>query len=153
MKLVHARDVPSGKRSGGQFTGDAWGDVLHEPGPGEPGARANLVLFGPGGRTWWHRHAAGQSIYVTGGGGFIKTEGELGVEIAPGDLVVVAPGEWHWHGALPDHFVLHLTINPGNEASTEWRGVEVGEDEYLAEIAAARVGGGELTRDRSPGNS
>jgi len=135
MKIVHARDVPSGKRAAGQFTGDAWGDVLHEPGSGEDGARANLVLFGPGGRTWWHRHDRGQSIYVTAGGGVIKTEGTPGAAIAPGDLVVVHPGEWHWHGALPDHFVLHLTVNPGNEASTEWRGVEVGDAEYLAEVA------------------
>lgn len=139
MKIVHARDIPSGRRAPEQFTGSAWGDILHEPGEGERGARVNLVLFAPGGRTWWHRHASGQSIYVTGGAGFIKTEGSPGAAIGPGDLVVVEPGEWHWHGALPDHFVLHLTVNPGNEASTEWRGVEVSDEEYAAELRAARA--------------
>lgn len=138
MKIVHARDVPSGKRAVGQFTGDAWGDVLHEPGEGQPGARANLVLFAPGGRTWWHRHDRGQTIYVSAGAGFIKTEGRPGAEIAPGDLVVVDPGEWHWHGATPEHFVLHLTVNPGYEGSTEWRGVEVADEEYQAEVRLAR---------------
>lgn len=139
MKIVRAREVPSGRRAPDQFTGAAWGDVLHEPGDGEQGSRVNLVLFAPGGRTWWHRHSAGQSIYVTGGAGFIKTEGSPGREIAPGDLVVVEPGEWHWHGAVPNHFVLHLTVNPGNEASTEWRGVEVLDEEYESETAAARA--------------
>jgi quercetin dioxygenase-like cupin family protein len=139
MKIVHARDVPSQRRSADQFTGGAWGDVLHEPGEGESGARVNLVLFAPGGRTWWHRHDRGQSIYVTAGAGFIKTEGQAGAEMRPGDVVVVAPNEWHWHGGLPDHFVLHLTVNPGNEASTEWRGVEVPDAEYEGEIAAGRL--------------
>ena len=140
MKIVHAADAPSQQRAGGQFTGLAWGDVLHEPGEGEAGARVNLVLFGPGGRTWWHRHDRGQSIYVTGGAGVIETEGQGSAAIAPGDLVVVHPNEWHWHGAMPDHFVLHLTVNPGNEASTEWRGVEVEDDVDAAAVAAARDG-------------
>jgi quercetin dioxygenase-like cupin family protein len=150
MKIVHAHDVPSQRRSGDQFTGGAWGDVLHEPGEGESGARVNLVLFAPGGRTWWHRHDRGQSIYVTAGAGIIKTEGQVAAEIAPGDLVVVHPNEWHWHGGTPEHFVLHLTVNPGNEGSTEWRGVEVPDEEYEAEVRlarAARSGGA----DASPG--
>lgn len=138
MKVVHARDVPSQHRAAGQFTGDAWGDVLHEPDGRTAGSRVNLVLFAPGGRTWWHRHDRGQSIYVSAGAGFIKTEGQPGAEIAPGDLIVVEPNEWHWHGATPGHFVLHLTVNEGNEGSTEWRGVEVLDEEYEAEIRATR---------------
>jgi quercetin dioxygenase-like cupin family protein len=138
MNVVHARDVVSQRRATGQFTGDAWGDVLHEPGDSASGSRVNLVLFAPGGRTWWHRHDRGQSIYVVSGAGIVKTEGQPGAEIAPGDLVVVAPGEWHWHGATPDHFVLHLTVNEGNEGSTEWRGIEVLDEEYEAEVRAAR---------------
>lgn len=138
MKVVHARDVASQHRAAGQFTGDAWGDVLHEPDDRTAGSRVNLVLFAPGGRTWWHRHDRGQSIYVTAGAGFIKTEGQPGAEIAPGDLIVVEPNEWHWHGATPGHFVLHLTVNEGNEGSTEWRGVEVLDEEYEAEIRSTR---------------
>ena len=140
MKIVHAADAPSQRRAEGQFTGAAWGDVLHEPEAGEAGARVNLVLFAPGGRTWWHRHDRGQSIYVTGGAGIIETDGQGASAIAPGDLVVVHPNEWHWHGAMPDHFVLHLTVNPGNEASTEWRGVEVEDDVYTAAVSSARAG-------------
>jgi quercetin dioxygenase-like cupin family protein len=40
----------------------------------------------------------------------------------PGDTVHTPPGEEHWHGALPDHFVTHLDMwdddNPTWGAST-----------------------------------
>lgn len=94
--------------------------------------RVNLVLFEPGARCWWHRHDAGQTIYVTAGHGRIKTEGQPGQDIHAGDTIIVEPGEWHWHGASPENFVLHLTVNPGNEHSTEWRGREVTDEEYAA---------------------
>ena len=136
MKVIRGGTVPSQRRGSDQFTGTAFGDVIHEPATPDDGSRVNLVLFEPGARTWWHRHDRGQTIYVTAGTGYINTEGHGGARITPGDTVVVQPGEWHWHGATPSTFVVHLTVNQGNEGSTEWRGVEVTEEEYLAAFTA-----------------
>ena len=63
MKVIKSGTVPSQRRSAGQFTGAAFGDVIHEPVTPEEGSRVNLVLFEPGARTWWHRHGRGQTIY------------------------------------------------------------------------------------------
>jgi quercetin dioxygenase-like cupin family protein len=135
VKIVRAGAVPSQRRASNQFTGSAFGDVIHEPATGDEGSRVNLVLFEPGARTWWHRHERGQTIYVTAGQGFIKTEGHQGARISAGDTVIVEPGEWHWHGGTPTTFVVHLTVNTGNEGSTQWRGLEVGDAEYTAAFA------------------
>jgi hypothetical protein len=44
----------------------------------------------------------------------------------PGDVVRVPGGEWHWHGAAPDHFMTHLSMAEGE---AEW-GEHVTESEY-----------------------
>ncbi|WP_345570210.1 hypothetical protein [Nonomuraea rosea] len=31
----------------------------------------------------------------------------------PGDTVYTPPGEWHRHGAAPDHFMAHLAMWEG----------------------------------------
>jgi len=45
-----------------------------------------------------------------------------------------SPGEWHWHGAAPDHFMTHLAMweGPGGDGTeTEW-GDLVTDAEYRA---------------------
>jgi hypothetical protein len=32
-------------------------------------------------------------------------------------VVNVDGGEWHWHGAAPDHFMTHLSLT---ERDTQW---------------------------------
>ena len=39
------------------------------------------------------------------------------------------PGEWHWHGAAPDHFMAHLAFTEGQ---TEW-GEHLTAGEYPSE--------------------
>ncbi len=130
MQIIRSGDVEAPLRSHHMFTGHAFGQVLWEPPKKEGGVRVNLVMFEPRARTWWHRHEAGQVIYVTAGQGIISHE-ESGTSIInPGDIIVVPAGEWHWHGAAPNTFLLHLTINPGNEHSTGWREREVTDEEY-----------------------
>ena len=36
--------------------------------------------------------------------------------IRSGDTIHTPPGEWHWHGAAPDHFMTHLAMQ---EAAAE----------------------------------
>lgn len=41
--------------------------------------------------------------------------------LRPGDVVNIAPGVKHWHGAAPESWFSHLALGvPGEEASNEW---------------------------------
>jgi quercetin dioxygenase-like cupin family protein len=138
MQLV--RNRPTGKAPAGRFTGDAWIDQIVR-GEEPSRVRAALVRFAPGARNAWHTHAVGQTVYVTEGVGRIQSRGEAVVEMRPGDTVVSPAGEWHWHGAAPDHFMTHLAIweapQDGGE-ETEW-GNLVSDEEYGAEPTRGSV--------------
>jgi quercetin dioxygenase-like cupin family protein len=104
------------------FTGDVWIDPIARGEP--PSALAvSAVRFSPGARTAWHSHSRGQTLYVTDGVGRVQARGEAVADIRPGDVVRAPAGEWHWHGAAPDHFMVHLSITEGD---TEW-GEHVGD--------------------------
>jgi quercetin dioxygenase-like cupin family protein len=72
--------------------------------------RVNTVRFSPSVRTAWHAHAVGQTLYVTEGIGLIQSRGGEVIEIRPGDVIYTPPGEWHWHGAAPNHFMTHIAM-------------------------------------------
>jgi quercetin dioxygenase-like cupin family protein len=102
-------------RRSGTFTGGVWGDeVLADP---TGRVTVSSVFFEPGARTHWHRHANGQVLYVTHGEGRVRSRDGTGGVIAAGDVVHIAPGEEHWHGAGPGTFMLHLAISLGK---SEW---------------------------------
>ena len=82
-------------------------------------AAAVTVRFTPGAHTAWHRHANGQTLHVTDGRGLVQARGGEVIEIRPGDTIYTPPGEWHWHGAAPDHFMAHLAM---------WEGLADGQD-------------------------
>lgn len=107
------------------FTGDAWIDTVAE---GRDGSELSVIAvrFTPGARTAWHAHRRGQTLYVTEGHGRIQSRGGDVADIRAGDVVYAPPGEWHWHGATPDHFMSHLSIT---EAPAEW-GDHVTDAEY-----------------------
>ena len=124
-------------RGGSMFTGVVWAEALlsHDAGSG-----VNRVTFTPGARTFWHRHAGGQMLLGGAGAGLVVTgDGVQG--IGDGAVVHAPAGEEHWHGALPDSFMSHLSVVLGG--STEWL-EEVTEQEYLAAVArlTATPGGG-----------
>lgn len=55
------------------------------------------------------------------------------MKLHPGDVVNIAPGLKHWHGAAPDSWFSHLALEvPGEEASNEWL-ESVDNGEYLKE--------------------
>ena len=122
---------PTVKAPAETFTGDAWFDVIAR-GEGPSRIRVNVVRFAPGARNAWHAHAVGQTVHVTDGVGLIQSRGGEVLEIHPGDTIHTAPGEWHWHGAAPDHFMTHIAMGEatadGREA--EW-GALVTDAEYL----------------------
>ena len=98
------------------------------------GCGVNTVRFAPCARTAWHTHACGQTLHVTDGIGLVQSRGGEVVVMRPGDTVYTPPGEWHWHGAAPTHFMTHLAMweapDPASgQAETEW-GEHVTDDEY-----------------------
>jgi quercetin dioxygenase-like cupin family protein len=124
---------PTTKAPAETFTGDAWFDVVAAGAPPSR-LRVNVVRFAPGARNAWHAHANGQTLHVTEGRGLVQSRGDEIVEIRPGDTIWTPPGEWHWHGAAPDHFMTHLAMWEGlgegqQGLETEW-GDLVTDEEY-----------------------
>jgi quercetin dioxygenase-like cupin family protein len=76
-------------------------------------------------------HAVGQTLHVVEGIGRVQARGGELVEIRPGDTIHAPPGEWHWHGATPEHFMTHLAMweAPEEGAESEW-GDLVTDEEY-----------------------
>ena len=124
---------PTVKAPSETFIGDAWYEVIVR-GEAPSHVRVNVVRFAPAARNAWHRHAVGQTVHVTEGVGLIQARGGAAFEIRAGDTVVTPAGEWHWHGAAPDHFLTHLAIwdAPGDGGpEIEW-GEQVGDEAYAA---------------------
>jgi quercetin dioxygenase-like cupin family protein len=122
---------PSIKGSADRFIGDVWSDRI-AAGAGPSRIRVNVVRFAPGARNAWHAHAVGQTLHVTEGIGRVQSRGGELIEIRAGDTIRTPPGEWHWHGAAPDHFMTHIAMweAPGEGPESEW-GEHVTDAEYL----------------------
>lgn len=113
---------PTTKGPAHWFTGDVWFDVVAAP-PAPSRLRVNTVRFAPGSRTFWHRHANGQTLHVTEGAARVGTRDGRVVELRPGQTLWTPPGEWHWHGATPGTFMSHLAMweaDDGVPPATEW---------------------------------
>lgn len=80
------------------------------------------VTFAPGCRNNWHiHHRSKQILLVTGGRGYYQEWGKAPQELLPGDVVEVPPETKHWHGAAPDSWFSHLSVEVAGEgASNEW---------------------------------
>ena len=122
--------IDTAKGPGEWFTGDVFIDAVATP-SGPARAQANLVHFTPGARTAWHTHALGQTIFVTEGVGLCQKRGGPIEVIRPGDRVVFAPHEDHWHGAAASRFMAHLALNEVDDdhPAAEW-GQKVTDEEY-----------------------
>src|SRR4051812_2427374 len=94
---------------GDWFTGDVYIDGIRDP-DDQSAIGCAHVRFTPGARTAWHHHPKGQTLYVTDGIGLVASRGGETKEIRPGDVVYIEPGEEHWHGAAPDHFMAHVAM-------------------------------------------
>ena len=83
------------------------------------------VTFEPACRNNWHIHWAqkggGQILICVAGRGYYQEWGKEARELRPGDVVNIAPGVKHWHGAAPDSWFSHLAVEvPGEEPRNEW---------------------------------
>ncbi len=85
----------------------------------------NNVTFEPGCHNHWHVHKAskngGQMLICLAGRGWYQEWGGEPRELHPGDVVHVAPGVKHWHGAAKDSWFSHLAVAvPGEDAGSQW---------------------------------
>lgn len=68
------------------------------------------VTFEPGARTNWHKHSGGQILLVLGGEGRYQERGKEIQVLHKGDIIRIAPDVEHWHGAAPDQWFSHISV-------------------------------------------
>lgn len=79
------------------------------------------VMFEPGARTNWHKHSGGQILLVLDGEGRYQERGKPVRILHKGDVVRIPLNVEHWHGAAPDSWFTHISVEtnlPNNE--TTW---------------------------------
>lgn len=130
MEINRAGSRPSETGSAGYFSGRVRIDPLFDaPEPSKSFGAA--VTFEPGARTHWHSHPLGQTLIVTAGCGRVQRRGGPLEEIRPGDVVWIAPGELHWHGAAPSTAMTHIAIAERVDGKgSDWF-EPVSEEQYL----------------------
>jgi quercetin dioxygenase-like cupin family protein len=109
MNVQQVGSQPSAVGSADYFTGTVRIDPLFAA--TEPSrVSAGVVTFEPCARSAWHTHPLGQRLIITAGCGRVQRWGGAIEEIRPGDVVIIAPGEKHWHGAAPTTAMTHIAI-------------------------------------------
>ena len=78
------------------------------------------VTFEPKARTNWHKHSGGQILLVLAGEGRYQERGKEIQILHQGDVVRIAPDVEHWHGAAPNEWFTHISVEtnlPNNKAT------------------------------------
>jgi quercetin dioxygenase-like cupin family protein len=129
MEIKKAGTQPSAKGPADWFTGTVRIDpLITAPEPARVVGAS--VTFEPGARTAWHTHPLGQTLVVTSGCGRVQREGGPVEVIRPGDVVWIAPGEKHWHGAGPTTAMTHIAIQEQlNGKAVDWM-EKVSDEQY-----------------------
>jgi len=123
MEVARAIDGSFVQGDEGRFTGEVW--LRSALGDGA-GTTVAVVHFSPDARTQWHRHPMGQFLYAISGRGRVRTRGEAGHALEPGDVIYVGPDEWHFHGGSRGAPMVHVAVTGG---SVEW-GDPVADEEF-----------------------
>ena len=124
MDISKASESSFERGDEGRFTGEVW---LRSTLSTEDGTNVGVVHFSPGARTHWHRHPGGQFLFGVTGRGRVRTKGENGHVLVPGDVIHVDPDEWHFHGGTPETPLVHVAVNGGG--APDW-GEPVTDEEY-----------------------
>jgi len=129
MEIKRIGSQPSDKEPDDWFIGAVRIDPLFQREAPARVAGAN-VTFELGARTAWHTHPLGQTLLVTFGCGWAQREGGPVEEIHPGDVVLFAPGEKHWHGASATTGMTHIAIQESLDGkAVDWM-EKVTDEEY-----------------------
>ena len=77
---------------------------------------------------------AGQTLIVTAGCGWVQRWDDPIEETRPGDVILIPPGEKHWHGASPTTAMTHIAIHEYlHGKAVDWM-EHVSDDQYQGEI-------------------
>jgi quercetin dioxygenase-like cupin family protein len=134
MDIQRAGTQPSNRGPEEYFTGTVRVDPLFDR--SDPARVAGAqVTFEPCARTAWHTHPLGQTLIVTSGFGRVQRWDGPIEEIRPGDVVLIAPNEKHWHGASPKTAMTHIAIQEKLDGkNVEWL-EKVSDEQYGGTIA------------------
>ena len=132
MAVLRASSRKTNVQPATNFTGVVFSDEI-VAGKAPSRMRASVVSFTPGGRTAWHSHPVGQTLYCLSGAGRIQFEGQQVQEIRAGDTVIIPPNTRHWHGAAPEHTMVHVAMH-----ETDGDGFEV---TWLEQVTDAEYNG------------
>ena len=131
MQITRGGSRPSAKGPAEYFTGAVRVDPMFQAGD-PPRVSGGNVTFEPGARSAWHAHPMGQILIVTAGVGRVQRWGGPIQEIRPGDVVWIAPGVKHWHGATATNAMSHIAItNVVGGKNVEWM-EQVTDEQYRA---------------------
>jgi quercetin dioxygenase-like cupin family protein len=117
MKIFRGSDSPFHAVDAASFVGPARTRLVASDEDTVP-AHLYHVQFDDGARTNWHTHSGPQWLFVTEGRIRVQRTGEAAQDLEAGDAVVFAPGEKHWHGAVPGSRGAHVAVNIN--ARTDW---------------------------------
>jgi len=131
IQIIAAGSTPSAAGPADYFTGTVRIDA---PFKGTEPARISgaTVTFEAGARTAWHTHPLGQTLIVTAGIGHVQQWGERVQDIRPGDIVWIAPGVKHWHGASATTAMTHIAIAEAVDGSPVTWLEQVSDEQYTA---------------------
>ena len=117
MKAIDAAGLPRNTADEATFVLPAFVQTLLGRGDDLP-LRIYRVSFGGGSRMNWHRHDDIQVLFGLSGMCVVRNRDGTETFLRQGDLVVIEPGEEHWHGAAAGTEGEHLAINMGS--GTTW---------------------------------
>lgn len=131
MQIKRNGSTPSAKGPAEWFTGTVRIDSLFSA--DEPSRLGGgVVTFEPGARTAWHTHPYGQTLVVTAGAGRAQRWEGPAEQILPGDIVMFAAGEKHWHGAAPTTSVTHIALQESDDGhAADWM-EHVSDEQYAS---------------------
>jgi len=75
--------------------------------------------FAPGKKLDWHTDGGGQILIVTEGTGYYQVKDKPKQVIRKGEVIKIAPGIEHWHGAASEIGITYIAINPVDSASAK----------------------------------
>lgn len=134
VKQTGETAFPKGEKiSNSNFTGTAYVYMMMRPDSTYNTSMGN-VTFEPKARTNWHKHPGGQILLVTEGKGYYQERGKPAQLIQKGDVVRIPPDTEHWHGAAPDHILVHVAVSPNlQKGSVVWM-QPVTDEEYRKSV-------------------
>ena len=88
MEISRAAEGSFERGDDRRFTGEVW---LRSTLTAEDGTNVGVVHLAPNARTHWHRHPGGQFLFGVSGRGRVRSKGDVGHVLEPGDVIHVGP--------------------------------------------------------------